>query len=217
VTVETTTPFDSALGAARVDGGCASPRGRRDVVADEPELAERFARGEAAALDEVVARYQPAVARLARRLLGWSAGADAEDIVQEVFVAALKGATRFRRGASLGTWLTTITLNKCRSHRRGLLARLRLMAGLGRRPGERVAAAADVAAGERDGFVRVQSAMQGLSAREREVIVLHYLEEKPAAQIAELLGIRTGAAEVRLSRARARLREILGVEPVEKR
>ena len=88
----------------------AAARDRLDCVAPNAQaaetLAERFARGEAAAFDEVVRRYHPAVSRLARRLLGWSA--DAEDVVQEVFLAALKNARRFRRGASLSTWLSLV-------------------------------------------------------------------------------------------------------------
>jgi RNA polymerase sigma-70 factor (ECF subfamily) len=201
-----------------VDGGSASPSTRRasDVVdaaaaVTADTLPERFARGEAAAFDELVRRYHPAVARLARRLLGWSS--DAEDVVQEVFLAALKNATRYRKQSTLETWLTTITLNKCRSHRRGLLSRLRLLAGLGARPVD-PSPPADVPAAEADSFRRVQAALQRLSPREREVIVLHYLEQKSAAEIATLLGVRRGAAEVRLSRARTRLREIVGVDVV---
>jgi RNA polymerase sigma-70 factor (ECF subfamily) len=112
--------------------------------------------------------------------------------------------------------LTTITLNKCRSHRRGLLCRLRLLAGLAARPAD-PSPPADLRAAEADSFRRVQSALQRLSPREREVIVLHYLEQKSPDQIATLLRIRRGAAEVRLSRARARLRDIIGVAAEEMR
>ena len=204
-----------ATETASVDGGSASPSTRRapDMVGAAVEtddtLPERFARGEPAAFDEVVRRYHPVVARLARRLLGWTA--DAEDVVQEVFLAALKNANGYRRGSTLETWLTTITLNKCRSHRRGLLSRLRLLAGLGAQPAD-PSPPADVPVAEKDSFRRVQSGLQRLSPREREVIVLHYLEQKSPDEIATLLGVRRGAVEVRLSRARARLRAIMGVD-----
>src|SRR5258706_13850898 len=112
-----------------VDDGPAPAGARRDAA---DSLADRFACGDPAAFDEVVHRDQETVARLAHRLLGWSP--EVEDVVQEVFLAALKNATRFRRGSSLTTWLTTITLNKCRSQRRGFLVRLRLLTGLGARP-----------------------------------------------------------------------------------
>jgi RNA polymerase sigma-70 factor (ECF subfamily) len=194
---------------------------RRPTVADQPlddrpgnddadpALAERFTRGEPDAFEAVVERYHARVHRLAYRLLGWSG--DADDVVQEVLLAALANATRFRRQADLGTWLTTITLNKCRTHRRGIVARLRTLAGWGASRPERTAPAADAQPSTDDTFDRVRSALQQLRPREREVIVLHYLEETPVDQMASLLGLTRGAVEVRLHRARAKLRAVLGV------
>jgi RNA polymerase sigma-70 factor (ECF subfamily) len=174
----------------------------------DASLADRFTRGDPTAFDAVVGRHQDMVTRLARRLLGWSN--DVEDVVQEVFLSALQNASGFRRSASLATWLTTITLNKCRNHRRGLLARLRFLTGFGARPpGEEPPP--DVPAADAESFSRVRAALRGLSAREREVIVLHYLEEKSADEIASLLGASRGAVDVRLHRARGRLRQLLGV------
>jgi RNA polymerase sigma-70 factor (ECF subfamily) len=177
---------------------------------DDPTLAARFARGEDGAFEAVVDRFHARVHRLAYRLLGWSA--DAEDVVQEVFLAALRGAKKFRGQSSLGTWLTTITLNQCRTHRRSLLARLRLMTRFSSTAVPRTEAPpADVPAADADAFAHVQSALRHLSPREREVIVLHYLEQQPVDQIATLLGLARGAVDVRLHRARKRLREVLGV------
>lgn len=193
---------------------------RRPTVADRPRdnlagrdnaaaLAARFASGAPGAFEAVVDRYHDKVHRLAYRLLGWAG--DADDVVQEVFLAALKNARRFRGDADLGTWLTTITLNKCRGHRRGLLARLRLLARLGSSSGKQESPPADVPATATDAFERVRSALNQLSPREREVIVLHYLEQTPVEQMAAMLGLKRGAVEVRLHRARAKLRNVLGV------
>ena len=52
-------------------------------------LSTSFARGDPNAFDEVVRRFQPQIARLAYRLLGWRSRAEVEDVVQEVFLAAL--------------------------------------------------------------------------------------------------------------------------------
>jgi RNA polymerase sigma factor (sigma-70 family) len=182
---------------------------RRESGAADVALAARFVRGERGAFEAVVERYQPHVHRLAYRLLGWAG--DADDVVQDVFLSALKHAGRFRGDADLGTWLTTITLNKCRGHRRGLLARWRLLARFGSSGGPREAPPADVPAAEADAFERVRSALARLSPREREVIVLHYLEQTPVERMAVMLGATRGAVEVRLHRARAKLRAVLGV------
>src|SRR4051812_9661069 len=92
--------------------------------AGESALARRFASGDQEALEEVIALYRVRVARLAHRLLGW--GGDPEDVVQEVFLTALRKAKDFRGRASLWTWLATITLNRCRRQlqRRALWRRI---------------------------------------------------------------------------------------------
>src|SRR5436309_10019806 len=85
-------------------------------LADDASLEQRFAGGQAASFEQAVALYQAKVARLASRLLGWRA--DVDDVVQDVFLTALSKAHTFRGDASLWTWLTAITVNRCRSQQR---------------------------------------------------------------------------------------------------
>jgi RNA polymerase sigma-70 factor (ECF subfamily) len=70
---------------------------------------------------------------------------------------------------------------------------------------------ADAAPAEADLLAKVQQAIGKLSPRDRELIVLYYLEEKSIEQMAALVEAKRGAVEVRLHRARARLRELLGI------
>ena len=171
----------------------------------DAHIVQRFSAGEASAFDELVARHQQRVARLAQRLLGWPQ--DVEDVVQDVFLAALGNLKKFRGDCSLATWLTTITLNKCRSRRRKRFLRWRF---LRRKESETVATdRAPQTTAEMETLERVRGAVQALPARYREVVVLHYLEEMPVAEVGDVLGISRGAAEVRLHRARARLKTLL--------
>ena len=178
---------------------------------DEVALARRFAAGDPAAFDEVVAMYQDRVTRLANRLIGWRDARDAHDVddaVQDVFLAALTNARRCRGGPNgMWPWLATITVNTCRSVRRRAWVRLRFVRELLARP---PAAAADEAATnvlETDERLRgVRDAVARLPARDCEVIVLHYLEGMRPADIAEVLGASPNAVEVRLHRARAKLK-----------
>lgn len=167
-------------------------------------LADRVAQGDAEAFDSLVAIYQPRVTRLAHRLLGWSG--DVDDIVQDVFLAVLRHARGYRRDASLWTWLTTITLNTCRSHQRHreLLQKLKAVFV----PGKTSAAADSAALGD-EVAREVRSAVAALPPRDREVIVLFYLEHRTVAEIGRLIGVSNNAIEVRLHRARAKLRELL--------
>src|SRR5215217_5846336 len=104
-------------GAALIDAG-PNPRPAAPAEPAGATLAERLARGEADAFDELVGLHETRLTRLPYRLLGWRG--DVADVVQEVFLSALLHASRFRGEASLGTWLTRITVNKCRSHQRRL-------------------------------------------------------------------------------------------------
>jgi RNA polymerase sigma-70 factor (ECF subfamily) len=75
----------------------------------------------------------------------------------------------------------------------------------------REAPPAHAPATDADAFAHVQSALRHLSPREREVLVLHYFEQQSVEQVATLLDLTRGAVDVRLHRARKRLREVLGV------
>jgi RNA polymerase sigma-70 factor (ECF subfamily) len=193
----TTTMAAGTEGLALAHGG--------DIVGPA-DLAGRFAAGQAGAFEEVVALYQPRVERLARRLLGWRG--DVEDVVQDVFLAALTNARSFRGGSSLWTWLTAITLNRCRRHaRRAAVARRfrEWLGGQSRQPAG-TDAGVDHAAMQDERGAKVRDAVAGLPPRDREVIVLYYLEGRPVGEVSEALGASPGAVEVRLHRARQKLR-----------
>ena len=153
--------------------------------------------------DDLVRLHQPAVARLAHRLLGWRDRDAVEDIVQEVFLVALRRLEGFRGNSSLGTWLMGITLNQCRAHRRRSMLRMRWLRRLRDAGGKASPEPGD------DTTEAVRWAVADLPPRDREVIVLFYLEQMPVAEIGRLLGARNNAIEVRLHRARQRLRERL--------
>lgn len=77
-------------------------------------LMARVQRGETELFAELVARYQPALRRVARSRLGrtdW-----AEDVVQETFLAAFKSRATFDARFSFRTWLWTILLHQCHGH-----------------------------------------------------------------------------------------------------
>lgn len=174
------------------------------------ELVERFAHDAPGAFEAVVAAHEARVTRLAHRLLGWASRGDVDDVVQDVFFAAYQHRTRFAARASLGTWLTAITVNRCRSHQRRQRVRRLLFR---RRASEAPPPAAPPASHESasvETSAKVRAAVQALPPRDREVIVLRYFEHLDAAEIARATGLSRNAVEVRLHRARARLAEMLG-------
>ena len=178
-------------------------------AADPPAaLAAGFRAGEAEATERVVAVYYPRIARTIHRLAGWSRNwdvADTDDLVQEVFVRALMRRRQFRGQSDLGTWLTSIAINVCRGHYRKMQVRRVLMAAFA------AAQPTDPATDQTDDDASqaTREAVARLPTRFREVIVLHHLEEYAVEEVAQMLGLSKSAVHKRLSRARARLAEML--------
>jgi RNA polymerase sigma-70 factor (ECF subfamily) len=102
-----------------------------------------------------------------------------------------------------------IAINQCRSHQRRRLLGLGILSRLWHGAKTPLGPAADVSAEQREQAAQIRRAVNRLRPRDREVVVLHYLEELPVADVAGLLGVTRGAVEVRLSRARKRLRGLL--------
>jgi RNA polymerase sigma factor (sigma-70 family) len=168
---------------------------------DDELLVEQFSRGDESVFDRIVERYSPDVGALANRLLGWPG--EVEDVSQEVFLAAYLGLKRFRCECSLKSWLFTITINKCRSHRRKQLLHLRISSRAADKPPVQTAHENPA---DTETFNRVRNAVAALPTRYREPVVLRYLQELPTDEIAQILGISQNALHVRLSRARKHLK-----------
>jgi RNA polymerase sigma-70 factor (ECF subfamily) len=164
-------------------------------------LVDRLARGDHQALAELYDRYAGIVNALALRILRRSA--DAEDVVQEVFVQVWRQAARF--DASRGTpeaWLFTITRTRA-------LDRLRRV----------VAAQAvsmtppPVAAPVIEHGLAVRRALEELPPDQRAALELAYYEGLTQSEIAARLGQPLGTVKTRIRTAMIRLRETL--EPLE--
>ncbi len=168
---------------------------------------DRLIAGDRAEFERLVRLHQPRVTRLAGRLMGWPA--DVRDVVQEVFLSAWKGIGGFQGKSGIETWLTRITINTCRTDRRRRILRLRFRRRHSAECSPAYTSASDRSAVDRETFMRVRLAVQALSPRYREVVVLRYLEEVPIAEIGPLLGITRNAVEVRLNRARGKLKHTL--------
>ena len=139
--------------------------------------------------------------------------AEAEDLVQETCLRALRGMNRLRSGDSAKSWLFTILrniwLNQLR-HRRIAPDGVESDSD-GSVPNEPADATQDphsvyVSTIERE---QVQAAIQQLPVEFREIIILREYEELSYQEIAAVLECPPGTVMSRLARARARLRDLL--------
>ena len=175
-----------------------------EIIDDEP-LIEQFRRGDESAFERIVERHSADVAALANRLLGWPGEVD--DVTQEIFLAAFLGLKKFRCECSLKSWLFTITINKCRSNRYKRWLRLRRFSQ--NSDNVSLSLACEEKDMDADEFSHVRRAVAALPVKYREPVVLRYLQELGTDEISRILGISKNTLNVRLSRARKRLKEDL--------
>jgi len=184
------------------------PAGPASGHKSEKSLVERFKQADESAFEEIVKLHITEVTKLANRLLGWPG--DVDDVVQNVFFRAYLGLRQFRCQSSLKTWLFTITINQCRKQRYKNMLSSKLFSKLVQTSEQQIAPASDRQTLKKNELENVREAVRSMPAKYSEPVVLKYLQEMSTSQISRLLGISENAVQVRLSRARKRLKEKLG-------
>lgn len=175
---------------------------------DESLVAGYLASREEAQFRALVERYQERVFRLVASVLGPFRDCDAEEATQDVFLRVHEKLGQFRGTAKFGTWLYRVAYSVAVNRSRA--ARLRM-------PHVDVASLPallavddpfrDLAANERAAIVA--AAVESLPEVYRTVVYLHYWNDAPLDEIAELLGAPIGTVKSYLFRARERLARTL--------
>src|SRR5207248_10874993 len=154
--------------------------------ADDSDLIARAQRGDSAAYEEIVHRYQQIAFRTAYVVTG--SAADAEDAAQEGFVKAYRALDRFRAGAELRPWLLRIVANEARNRMRsaGRRQRLELRLAEGFRQGD-AAPSPEAAAVDADERRRLVSLVGELEENDRLIIASRYFLELSGEETAAAL------------------------------
>jgi RNA polymerase sigma-70 factor (ECF subfamily) len=169
---------------------------------DEADRIEQVLRGDAAAFESLVMKYQARLVAFLWNLLG--SGDDARDAAQDAFVQAYVRLDQFDRSQNFRSWLFTIAYNRGID----LLRRKRSFRRFWQREaasGEPVVTA--VTALEDSLFWR--PVLRRISPQERSVLVLMYNEDCGTGEIAAVLGCSESTVRVHLLNARRKLKKEL--------
>ena len=172
----------------------------------ELDLARRARRGDAAAFDELVLRFQRPVLRFCWRLVR----SDAEDLAQDTFVRAFVHFERFDPERPVLPWLIAIARRLCLDvlRRRKVSTRLETMPA-----GEPPTPSPEGEASFREQLSRLDRALADLDEGPREAIMLFHMEELSYRDIAAALEVPMGSVMTWLHRGRAQLKRALDSVP----
>jgi RNA polymerase sigma-70 factor, ECF subfamily len=183
------------------------------AVFDDAELVRRALAGDADAFRTITQRHNRRLYRIARGILRNST--EAEDAVQDAYVAAFSHLPSFRGDSSLATWLSRITMNEA-------LGRLRRQRSAGEIPPlEEARAEAEIiqfplsaqnddperTMAQREILQLVERAIDELPDVYRLVFVTRMIEGMSIEETADLLGIKPETVKTRLHRARQLVRD----------
>ena len=194
------------------------------AVSDDHALVERLRAGDEAAFMELVAMYDGQLRRLARTFVRTDALAD--DVVQETWLAVIRGIDNFEQRSSLKTWIFRILANRARTRavreaRQIPFSSLgpegdepavdpeAFVAGGWRTPPARFEAEPETQLLNRELRGRLAEVVERLPEQQRVVITLRDVAGLDGPEVAELLGISEGNQRVILHRARSRVRNEL--------
>ena len=175
-------------------------------AADDAALVHAAQRGDAEAFGTLVSRHARSILSVTSRMLG--AGADAEDVAQETFVAAYTALPRFQRESKFSTWLYRIAVNRCTDWLRA------------RRPGT---VSIDDPTGDDASWEpadeetphseleqtelawEIEQGIQALPHLYRESFVLRHIEGLGYGEMSEILGVHRDTLKMRVYKARTLL------------
>ena len=176
---------------------------------DDCEWVARCLRGDPAAFDPIVRRYQRVLFSVAHRILGNYD--DALDVTQNAFIKAYEGLGGYDPNRRFFSWIYRILVNECLNARRS------------RRQGEPLSETMEAEAGDGplasmqalERSEAIEKALVKLPEDQRLVLVLRHFADLSYREMSETLGIPEKTVKSRLFEARHRLGQLLRLQPGE--
>ena len=132
---------------------------------------------------------------------------EAYDVVQEVFIKAMREQRLFNEEFKIKAWLFRVTSNLCFNQVRNRKRRGAILDTMMKPEAFGADQIETIFAGEQRG--EVMAALDKLSEDHKEILILRYYDDLSYAEIAEVLQVKLGTVMSRLSRARVRLLDVV--------
>jgi RNA polymerase sigma-70 factor (ECF subfamily) len=186
---------------------------------EEQLLVDRCRRGDRESFAQLMRLHEKQIYNFTYRMLG-SVG-EAEDLTQDIFIAAFRGIRSFRGEAKFSTWLYRIALNQARNRikylsRRKFFARQTTRADYGGNTApESPEGLADSAPTPeqwtmtKDLAAQVQECLNQIPPQARQILILRDVQGFSYEELSDMLSVKPGTVKSRLHRARAAMRECL--------
>lgn len=165
---------------------------------EDRQLVARVRAGDLDAFEELYRRHSSGVFGLALRML--QNRADAEDLVQEIFLQAHDKLPSFQGRSAFGTWLYRLAVNRCLDHLRSRRAKEQART----EPLPPTLAADRHPAGTR--ILELERAIGELPPSTRAAFLLHDVRGYDHREVGEILGVAVGTSKSLVHRARLKLR-----------
>jgi len=179
-----------------------------DSRSADSTLVARCVAGEAEAFKELYDAHATRLYNLAYRMAGTAA--EAEDLLQEIFLQAFRKLSSYRGESTIGTWLYRLAVNLCLDRLRSRQERM-----------DRVTVALDGEGGQAGGpaarridsvvlRLDLERAIEQLPASYKAAFLLHDVEGFEHHEVGAMLGIAEGTSKSLVHKARLRIRALLG-------
>ena len=174
---------------------------------EDAALIERCRQGDLGAFEEIYRAHSRKIYGVLIRMLGNQA--DAEDMLQDVFLAAHRKLESFRGESALGTWLYRLAVNLCLDYLRSRTGRAIQMTDVIADEPSLPDAASHRLAERTVTKMDLERAMAQLPEGCRAAFVLHDVQGLEHREVGEVLGIAEGTSKSQVHKARLRLRALL--------
>ena len=177
--------------------------------AEEANLVARCREGDLDAFETIYRRHSPSLYNLAFRMVGDRA--EAEDLLQEIFLQAHNKLSSFEGRAAFGTWLYRLAVNRCLDHLRSAASQRQSLTKSFEESPE-PATLPETTWHRLD----LERAILQLPHSYRSAFLLYDVEGLGHREVADILGVAEGTSKSLVHKARLKLRELLGASQQEK-